>query len=654
MRFSFCLFVVFVLGLFIHALPTRLQAQQILWQTTIGGSSGDNAQAYEIARDGCYMVVGGTRSIDVPQLGKTTPDTDVMIAKVNSKGRVLWKKRFGGTGYDEAFDVKMTRDGGFIIVGGTESSVYGIKGGKDFLVLRLDALGAQLWAKSFGGSGNDIARAVEVFEDGSCLVVGETSSKDGNVSKPYNGIDGWMVRVDPKGNLLWEKSVGGKLNDQLNAIAKSLTTTGTFEGAVYVVGTTESTDGVFRENKGKSDIAMMKVSLTGEVAWSKTIGGDNIDIAYGVATSYDGKVMIAGTTSSSSGMVKSAHGTSNDIFVAHIDLTGNMVWSKSYGGSGEEGANGISLTFERNFVIAATTNSKDGDLLETKGSNDAWCFMIDGEGRMIWQKVMGGTGVDQFMAAKEVPSGDFVAIGPSTSTDGDLANVFRSKNTDYWIACLKKPIDNGVRSITPTTVTGYIRNADTKKFIKAEVRVVKNEKLQKISADKSDTTFGVYQVFLPDTDKTSIGVFADGYMFFGKNIDISSDDRYSEIRLDIELKPIKVGTILDLYNITFEIGRHKLMDESKPELERLVQFLNQNNTVHIQINGHTDATGAKDTKQKLSELRAQSVMSYLVERGVHPGRLTSQGFGMSKPIADESTEEGRQKNRRVEIQITKN
>ena len=638
--------LLFLLGM-ACLLPFSVQAQDIMWQTCIGGTGDDNARAFEIARDGCYLVVGTTHSYDLKGIQKSGGDADALAVKVNSKGAVLWKKSFGGPLTEEANDVKTTRDGGFYIVGATDSKNLS-KGEKDFYVVRIDALGQLLWQKAYGGLSSETARAVVVLPDTSAIIVGETASRDGDVQNFKGGLDGWAIRIDRRGKLLWTKTFGGKGNEQFYGINS------TADGNFLLVGQTESTDGDIRANQGKTDAFLVKIDKSGNTVWVNTLGGNGFDAAYSVTKSYDGKLAIAGTTSSTAGNLKARY-EGNDAFVAQLDDNGNPIWIRTYGGNGNDGANSLSplspIEDAGGFLVSGTTSSRDGDILESKGKGDAWLFKVDPNGQMVGQRIVGGTQVEQFYAAKEVPSNDFVAIGYSLSTDGDLLGVERSRNNDFWVVAFDVP--SLVRSITPTTIAGYIRDAKTKRYIEAEVRIVNNARNTRVSSDRSDTTFGIYQVFLPDTDQTSIGVFSEGYFFFGKNIDISNEQRYSEIRLDIELKPIVVDSVLDLYNITFETGKADLTPESKPELERIVEFLKLNPRVHIQINGHTDGTGAKATKKQLSEYRANKVQKYLIDRGIQPYRLRTMGYGMDRPKVAEDTEERRAINRRDEIQITR-
>lgn len=117
-------------------------------------------------------------------------------------------------------------------------------------------------------------------------------------------------------------------------------------------------------------------------------------------------------------------------------------------------------------------------------------------------------------------------------------------------------------------------------------------------------------------------------------------------------KNIKVGEKVSLNNIFFDNGRYYLLPESYVELNKLSQYLMKNPGIEIRINGHSDAGGLKFKNQKISELRAREVFEYLIKKGVQ-NKMYFKGFGSDFPIADNDTDIGRAKNRRVEFEIIK-
>jgi len=120
---------------------------------------------------------------------------------------------------------------------------------------------------------------------------------------------------------------------------------------------------------------------------------------------------------------------------------------------------------------------------------------------------------------------------------------------------------------------------------------------------------------------------------------------------NVPMTPVKVGESIVLENIFFESGSYELLPESTVELEKLYDFLIKNPTLKVEISGHTDNVGDGEYNQKLSVERAKSVVDYLINNGISSARLSYVGYGFTKPIASNDTEEGRKQNRRSEFKI---
>jgi outer membrane protein OmpA-like peptidoglycan-associated protein len=148
-----------------------------------------------------------------------------------------------------------------------------------------------------------------------------------------------------------------------------------------------------------------------------------------------------------------------------------------------------------------------------------------------------------------------------------------------------------------------------------------------------------------------ISVNKQDYLFHSENFDIPEDAVAKQIKKDILLKKVEVGTRIVLNNIFYDFNKATLRPESEAELDRLYKLLNENPTLKIEISGHTDNVGSASYNQKLSESRAKSVVNYLLDKGTDNTRLTFKGYGFNRPIAGNDTEEGRQQNRRTEFEI---
>ncbi|NNU33079.1 OmpA family protein [Mucilaginibacter sp. S1162] len=143
-----------------------------------------------------------------------------------------------------------------------------------------------------------------------------------------------------------------------------------------------------------------------------------------------------------------------------------------------------------------------------------------------------------------------------------------------------------------------------------------------------------------------------GYLFYSENFSLAGHTSSNPFNIVALLEPIEVGNKVILKNIFFDTNKYQLEVESKSELQKLLEFLALNPTVHIEISGHTDNVGNDDLNQKLSENRAKSVYDYLLSGKVDPGRLIYKGYGKSQPIAPNDNDENRAKNRRTEFKIT--
>jgi outer membrane protein OmpA-like peptidoglycan-associated protein len=165
---------------------------------------------------------------------------------------------------------------------------------------------------------------------------------------------------------------------------------------------------------------------------------------------------------------------------------------------------------------------------------------------------------------------------------------------------------------------------------------------------------GKYLISLPSGKNYGVTVKADGYLFHSENFNIPPDASFTEIIKDISMQPIEVGSNIILKNIFFDYNKYDLRPQSKIELENIYSILTAYPSMVIEISGHTDSFGSDAYNQTLSEKRAQAVVDYLINKGIDKNRLVAKGFGKTKNIATNETEEGRQLNRRTEFKILSN
>lgn len=173
---------------------------------------------------------------------------------------------------------------------------------------------------------------------------------------------------------------------------------------------------------------------------------------------------------------------------------------------------------------------------------------------------------------------------------------------------------------------------------------------QTVSKVQTDET-GNYLITLPVGKDYAFEVARKGYLFYSDHFLLKGRNPDSTYQKDIPLKGVETNAAIVLNNIFFDVKKFDLKPESETELAQVIQFLNDNPTVKIQIEGHTDNVGSAADNQKLSEQRARAVVNYLIYHGVKDTRLVPKGFGATQPVADNKTEEGRSKNRRTELKV---
>lgn len=237
-------------------------------------------------------------------------------------------------------------------------------------------------------------------------------------------------------------------------------------------------------------------------------------------------------------------------------------------------------------------------------------------------------------------------------------NTLDMESEDPLIASQTEPIKETevvkqmeIKTIRLTIVKGSIVDAVSKQPVEANIEIVDNEENKVVFVTRSNSATGSYLLSLPSGKNYGIAVHQKGYMFHSENFDIPPAQDYTEIDKDIEMLSIKVGSKVVLKNIFFDFGKTTLRSTSDPEIERIAEFMKRYTTVKIKINGHTDNVGDNAGNKYISQKRAEAVVQALVAKGVNITRIKAEGYGESKPIADNKTEEGRQQNRRVEFEI---
>jgi outer membrane protein OmpA-like peptidoglycan-associated protein/tetratricopeptide (TPR) repeat protein len=207
-----------------------------------------------------------------------------------------------------------------------------------------------------------------------------------------------------------------------------------------------------------------------------------------------------------------------------------------------------------------------------------------------------------------------------------------------------------IRPFDTRWVTGKVTDKKTGKGIAATLELTDLSTKQIISKVKTDSV-GNYLLTLPTGRDYAFTVNQKGYLFNSDQYFLKNGTKDSAAVKNIELQSIEQDARIVLKNIFFETNRFELSPISQTELDKLVVLLTENPTLRIEISGHTDNVGKAETNLLLSDNRARSVVEYLASKKVDAKRLSHKGYGLTKPIADNSTEEGRAQNRRTEMRV---
>ena len=205
-------------------------------------------------------------------------------------------------------------------------------------------------------------------------------------------------------------------------------------------------------------------------------------------------------------------------------------------------------------------------------------------------------------------------------------------------------------------VSGNVYNAKTKKPLSASLVYETLPDGVEAGNAVSNPSDGAFKIVLPYNKNYSIRATADLYFAISENLNLDSLIKagYKEIHKDLYLVPIEIGQVIRLNNVFFDFDKWDLRPESYIELNRVVKLLTENPAIEIEMSAHTDSRGTDEYNFKLSDNRAKSVMEYIISKGIGSRRITSHGYGETKPVATNDTDEGRQLNRRVEFTILKN
>ena len=413
------------------------QPASISFVKTFGGSKNESASSVLKTQDGGYAVFGYTQSIDGDVVStKTTIQYDFWLLKFDAHDNLEWQKTYGGSNDEKGYKIIQTQDGGFAVIGYSKSGDGDLitnEGFEDVWVLKLNTEGVVEWKTNTGFSGSDKGFSIIQTLDGGYFlgaILDVTASGGLGNSKTLNrhaGGDFWGIKITTSGSVEWRKYFGGTNTETCYDTVE-------VDDGYLLIGSSDSKDVDIKNNKGSYDFWVVKIDKNGLLVWEKSFGGKEIDESYQIIKTADNNFLIVGETRSSDQDVSSQNGGA-DVWVLKIDSNGEMLWEKTYGGANFDAAKAITLSNDGNFLIAGNTRSVDNDVTNNNGENDVWVLKINPSGNLIWQKTIGGSGIDLANDIVELNDNSILVVGESNSNDKDVKE--NKGFTDLLIVKLK-------------------------------------------------------------------------------------------------------------------------------------------------------------------------------------------------------------------------
>jgi hypothetical protein len=436
----------------------------IQWQKALGGTGADQGEYIVQTKDSGYIIAASSNSTD-GDITMYHDSDECWIIKLNPSGSIAWQKNYGGPGEDFGLCVRQTKDGGYIVAGGT-SSVNGDvtynRGLLDAWIIKLDDTGKIVWQKTYGGSKRDCAFYIQQTSDSGYIFSGYSDSNDSDVTNNHGGRDCWVVRINDTGKIVWQKTLGGSSTDYALSVQQ------TNDGGYITAGYTYSTNGQVVGSHTSPDGWVVKLDDTGAIKWQRALGGSGFDAIYAIQQTFDNGYIAVGGTNSADGDVTGLHGTTGtgDMWVVKLDDTGAISWENCYGGSANESANFVYQTADSGYLVTGYASSIDGDVSNAYGGSDYWILKLSQTGSLTapgsWQTSLGGSSNESAFCGVPTYDNGFAIVGWTTSNDNDVTG--NHGGYDVWavklsftLAVNTISIANKDLKVYPTLTNGIVK-----------------------------------------------------------------------------------------------------------------------------------------------------------------------------------------------------
>jgi len=328
----------------------------VLWTKTIAGKHDQSGNVIIQTKDGGYVLTGQAYSTD-------WSGEDVYVVKLDAQGNITWTKAIGGSDDEFGYSITQTNDDGYIITGAISSKEGE---GENIYIVKLDASGNTVWNKTITGKPFAHGAAIVQNKDGS-YTIGGYKAATADAHNKADHFDFYITKIDSTGNTIWDKTIGGAGSKSNYSMIQ------TSDGGYAITGAIDSSV------VSNEDVYVVKLDGEGTVQWTKTVGGNQKDIGTAIIQNKDGGYAIAGAT-------KSSGAGSFDVYVITLDEKGNVVWTKTIGGEGDDEGESIVQTQDGGYAIGGFTNA-----YKTSDYN-FYAIKLDAQGNVLWTKAIGKEG----------------------------------------------------------------------------------------------------------------------------------------------------------------------------------------------------------------------------------------------------------------------
>ncbi|MCK4575773.1 hypothetical protein KAU34_05160, partial [candidate division WOR-3 bacterium] len=310
------------------------------------------------------------------------------LVKTDADGDTNWTGTYGKGDIDCGNSVCETSDNGYIIAGYTD----GTNGG-DVYVVKTNAVGDTMWTKTYGGTSVDEGYSVQETYDGGYIIAGNTMSFGPSLFNVY------LIKIDADGDTMWTGAYGGGFLRYCYSVLQTSDSSG------YI------TAGILQRIGECPNACLTKIDTNGVVLWTKEYGGTEYDWSYSVQQTSDNGYIVTGFTES--------YGAGGyDVYLIKTDSIGDTMWTKTYGGAGDEEGLSVIETSDGGYLIAGYTDSFGA------GYNDVYLIKTDADGDTIWTKTIGGTGSEKAYSVQEISEDEYIIAGSTSSYGAGFSDVY--------------------------------------------------------------------------------------------------------------------------------------------------------------------------------------------------------------------------------------